>query len=731
MGADSAVRRCILQARSPCKKRACFRNTARMQTCIKFAGVQSIKGQCFTPAVFCPHTWTGLCDGLYGLSELSGSEVCLSTGDLVKVIDIEFQSVTCEDISTKETSQLPLDYKGGFLIVPEEMPFCSIEEMVDHIPTEPEASDTFSFTCRHDLVLDGRTLVAGEPLVLLSIEHHGDDEEGLARCSLIGQTAEEVLVPLSYRGEFYENQSSHSYNLREIMSTPRLRGRHYRHTRTTRCGGPLLLKPVHQVKAIMHLRKNVVQFPSSLEVDVIDVTESSQDVVFVTPLTLAEVAAKPADVFPNMAEILDTPEGTRALFRCRWLPSLRSGRFLVIHGAGDPTVVLASTFKGKKERRHFLLSHCYAGGLRRRPRDFNSVYELYAASCRALPDRGGAPLRVTVATHCESTEEELASLSVGDQLEVLRHEQVKVGGRDDDDGGEKQEMEVLVCRRTLEADDEDEDEEDEEEEGGRRREESEEIYLPMYLQGHFVEKIADNKRYSLADLCKRFPLPLDVKVGRRDPAMADDPLPGFSALRLEEVAAEPTVVVSLADEPDLLFELPVRWISMSVSFTSDPLPWSGGAPPVWRRETVTEVTDNFYFEFRKAAQPEAGAPPPRPPKRSTSTQTAPKNPTPRTASKASHSPAPNPKSMSLPHSLDKLSLRSPLPPPPVELCDGPPPLIPRKPSSSSSGSTQPNMYVQTPKKTKKKKGKRDSGSDHDYEEMIDIVKNAQESVMFY
>ncbi|KAG9328980.1 hypothetical protein JZ751_008522 [Albula glossodonta] len=700
------------------------------------------------------------------------------------------------------------------------MPFCSIEEMVDHIPTEPEARDTFSFTCHHDLVLDGRTLVAGEPLVLLSIEHHGDDDKGLARCSLIGQTEEEVLVPLSYRGVFYEKQSSHSYNLREIMSTPRLRGRHYRHTRATRCGGPLLLKPVHQVKAIMHLsylktlthlptlkltlhslfthrnptnnhlptvtqppspeshergkreremmrnrhqkgkrekewcgigmeeernvRKNVVQFPSSLEVDVIDVTESSQNVVFVTPLTLAEVAAKPADVFPNMAEILDTPEGARALFRCRWLPSLRSGRFLVIHGAGDPTVVLASTFKVSNStfnvlayhnaeqrsgqslmlrlqclslsqcrteeraefnappsvsqpitmqnrgvgrvkcstfsvsayhtewmtgsgwgRRHFLLSHHYAGGLRRRPRDFNSVYELYAASCRALPDRGGAPLRVTVATHCESTEEELASLSVGDQLEVLRHEQVKVGGRDDDDddGGEKQEIEVLVCRRTLEADDE--DEEDEEEEGGRRREESEEIYLPMYLQGHFVEKIADNKRYSLPDLCKRFSLPLDVKVGRRDPAMADDPLPGFSALRLEEVAAEPTVVVSLADEPDLLFELPVRWISMSVSFTSDPLPWSGGAPPVWRRETVTEVTDNFYFEFRKAAQPEAGAPPPRPPKQSTSTQTAPKNPTPRTASKASHSPAPNPKSMSLPHSLDKLSLRSPPPPPPV------------------------------------------------------------------
>ncbi|KAG9330855.1 hypothetical protein JZ751_021842 [Albula glossodonta] len=661
-----------------------------MQTCIEFAGVQSIKGQCFTPVL--RHR---------SVYELSGSEVCLSTGDLVKVIDIELQSVTCEDISTKETSQLPLDYKGGFLIVPEDMPFCSIEEMVDHIPTEPEARDTFSFTCHNDLVLDGRTLVAGEPLVLLSIEHHGDDDKGLARCSLIGQTEEEVLVPLSYRGVFYEKQSSHSYNLREIMSTPRLRGRHYRHTRATRCGGPLLLKPVHQVKAIMHLRKNVVQFPSSLEVDVIDVTERSQNVVFVTPLTLAEVAAKPADVFPNMAEILDTPEGARALFRCRWLPSLRSGRFLVIHGAGDPTVVLASTFKGKKERRHFLLSHRYAGGLRRRPRDFNSVYELYAASCRALPDRGGAPLRVTVATHCESTEEELASLSVGDQLEVLRHEQVKVGGRDDDDddGGEKQEIEVLVCRRTLEADDEDEDEEDEEEEGGRRREESEEIYLPMYLQGHFVEKIADNKRYSLPDLCKRFPLPLDVKVGRRDPAMADDPLPGFSALRLEEVAAEPTVVVSLADEPDLLFELPVRWISMSVSFTSDPLPWSGGAPPVWRRETVTEVTDNFYFEFRKAAQPEAGAPPPRPPKQSTSTQTAPKNPTPRTASKASHSPAPNPKSI--------------------------------KPSSCSSGGTKPNMYVQTPKKTKKKKGKRDSGSDHDYEEMLDIVKNAQESVMYY
>ena len=38
--------------------------------------------------------------------------MCFSTGDLVKVIDIELQSVCCEDISNNEKFELPISYTG-------------------------------------------------------------------------------------------------------------------------------------------------------------------------------------------------------------------------------------------------------------------------------------------------------------------------------------------------------------------------------------------------------------------------------------------------------------------------------------------------------------------------------------------------------------------------------------------------------------------------------------------
>lgn len=44
--------------------------------------------------------------------EISGSEVCFSTGDLIKVIGIELLSVCCEDTSNNEKFELPINHKG-------------------------------------------------------------------------------------------------------------------------------------------------------------------------------------------------------------------------------------------------------------------------------------------------------------------------------------------------------------------------------------------------------------------------------------------------------------------------------------------------------------------------------------------------------------------------------------------------------------------------------------------
>lgn len=46
--------------------------------------------------------------------EISGSEVCFSTGDLIKVIGIEVLSVCCEDVETNQTFELPISHTGLF-----------------------------------------------------------------------------------------------------------------------------------------------------------------------------------------------------------------------------------------------------------------------------------------------------------------------------------------------------------------------------------------------------------------------------------------------------------------------------------------------------------------------------------------------------------------------------------------------------------------------------------------
>lgn len=48
--------------------------------------------------------------------EISGSEVCFSTGDLIKVTGIELLSVCCEDICNNEKFELPINHKGWFVL---------------------------------------------------------------------------------------------------------------------------------------------------------------------------------------------------------------------------------------------------------------------------------------------------------------------------------------------------------------------------------------------------------------------------------------------------------------------------------------------------------------------------------------------------------------------------------------------------------------------------------------
>ncbi|XDV39694.1 hypothetical protein PO909_008895 [Leuciscus waleckii] len=651
-----------------------------------------------------------VCSGVYfqgSIYELSGSEVCLSTGDLVKIIGLQLLSVSCEEIDTGASYELPTDYSGQFRLVAEDLPYNTIEEIVGLCPVGVDACGSFIFTSREELTIENFTVPAGKELTLLSVEA-ADDGERLARCHVLGQNkaSAEILLPLSLKGEFYEYESDRGFNLQEIMSSARLSCRRFRNTNMKNCGALMVFSPVYEISAIMHMRKNVVKFPSSLEVDVQDVTEKLQDLVFITPLSLTEVASQSKESFPTMAEILDSPEGD-LFFNSSWFKELQSGRQLVLHQCGHTTMILASTPKGRKGKQYYFISDRYGGRMRRRAREFGSVYELYLASCQS------PGLKVSVTRHSEAEEEEgIPALSVGEQLEVLRMDGLK------DKSGAAQKVESLICKRTIEVDDEDEEEDEEVD--------SEEISLPLFMAGHFVEKLADNKKYKLTDLMKSS-LPLDVKVVTRDKDLEKDPLMGLTSIKLEETFTETIVLASLSNKPDLCFELPVRWLQMSLCFTSDHLPWSSDEPPELHIETVTEVTEKFYYEYHKLIS-KTEEPPPRPPKRKPSNSKAPKK---------SHKPKnvlPN-VSSNVTKQLDDLALhqtkgkRAPAPPPPDDTPDQPPPLLPRKSISIAESTSMPNMYVTGPTKARNA-ARRLSDSDHDYEDIKDTFNQPHESLFY-
>ncbi|XP_026883028.2 protein THEMIS2 isoform X1 [Electrophorus electricus] len=659
-----------------------------------------------------------ICSGVYfqgSVYELSGSEVCLSTGDLVKIIGVELLSVCCDEIGANSTFELPLNHSGLFKLVPEGLPYSSIEEMVGLQPVGLDACGSFTFVSRNQLIIDNFTVPAGSEITILSVEH-SEDKESYSRCKLTGQqgVSAEVHIPLSCHGEFYECENDHGYSLQEIMLSARLRSRRFRNTKSKKCGSPLFFSPIYQIQGIMHMRKDIVKFPSSLEVDVIDVTEQCKDLTFVIPISIAEVPNQPKETFPIMAEILETPETSR-FFCSHWFEQLQKGKNIVLHRWDKTPMLIACTPKGRKAQRYFLLSHVYGGQMRRKAREFTSVFELYRASTH-LPS-----LTVSVTRNCEAIEEEgVPALSVGEQLEVLRLQAMEVPGNKLEAVSN---MDCLICRRILEEDEnDDEDLEDQAQEG--------EICLPLFTPAHFVEKLPDKKKYCLAELGQHSQLPLEIKVVSRDRVLEKDPLVELPALRLEDAIEETTVLASLSEHPEQCFELPIRWLQMSLSLISDPLPWHNSQPPEFYIEAVTEITDHLYHEYHKFMQRDE-APPPRPPKRKSlipKTEKGPKEAMPVT------------KSNTLPAQLATLSLeqikpilrrRSP-PPPPLgpDKTESSPPVVPRK--SITENLSKPNTYVMTPHMQKKEQTENiSSDSEHDYETLEDIINDAHDCIMFY
>ncbi|XP_006883511.1 PREDICTED: protein THEMIS2 isoform X1 [Elephantulus edwardii] len=533
-----------------------------------------------------------VCSGVYfqsSIYEMSGNECCLSTGDLIKVTQVHLQKVICENLSMGQIIELEPNFQGHFspLVCPQS--YRTLEELVT-ATNQSCRSLPICFISAHTITIKGRVVPENQPLTLEAVEMHLGT--CCARCVLNTGAQEAILyLPLSQKGVFWQWEPGAPRTLLQALQDPSLRGLPFICS-TLSCSN-IILRPQYEVHAIMHMRRAIVKIPSTLEVDVEDVTASSQHIHFIKPLLLSEVLAQ-GGPFPLPVEILEVPEGP-PIFLSPWVGSLQQGQKLWLYGQASPSWRVLASSKGRKVPRHFMVSGAYQGKLRRRPREFSTAYDLLAAL------QPGQPLRVVATKDCEGEGEEnpeFISLTVGDRLEVLGSGQAY--------GAHNREVDVLVCQRLSDLDKE--EEEECEEEG----EDKERFLLPLYLPGSFVEEMNDGRRYGLEDLMAQLSLPCEVKVVAKDASHPTDPLTSFPGLRLEEKITEPFLVVGLGAEPRMCFEIPPRWLDLMVVEVQEQQSPPAGPTSV---ATVEEVTEAFYYRLRKLPACDSQRPPPRPPKK--------------------------------------------------------------------------------------------------------------------
>nr|XP_056702398.1 protein THEMIS2 [Euleptes europaea] len=455
-----------------------------------------------------------ICSGVYfqgSVYEISGSECCLSTGDLIKIVDIQLLKVNCESTEKDQLVELPLTFKGLFQLSPE----------------RPHKTQLQRF-------LPGALSIKGKS----------------PACDKQQYTLQEILQSPTIRGK--------------MLKCPELGSSKYQ------------LCPVYTVEAIMHWRNDVVKIDSTLDVEVVDVTEESQHIHFIKPLMLSQVLLMD-EALPARAEILRPSENT-PVFQSKWVSHLRRGCRIQIHGKVSSWKILATSRKGRRHACHFLISGSYEGRFRRCPREFHSTSEL--ASGLGLAKK----LHVVVTKDDESSDGELPRFGIGDRLEVLgllraRHPSAR---------------DVLECIR----DNGDGD--------------TERIKVPLFLDASFVEDVRDSTKYTLPEVVGRFHLPCEVKVVAN--SEAPDPLACVSVLTLEAQITEPFLMVSLEEELPVTFEIPPRWLDVSLFFTGG----SAKPTPPSISPQVEELTEAFYYSLLKTLPNNTPAPP-RPPKRSDST----------------------------------------------------------------------------------------------------------------
>ncbi|KAJ6663642.1 hypothetical protein lerEdw1_009721 [Lerista edwardsae] len=169
-----------------------------------------------------------ICSGVYfqgSIYEIFGSECCLSTGDLIKIINLQLQKVTCKNVENGHTFELPLNFKGLF------QPSLEAPSGIQKPPIPPN--------------------------------------------------------PFASKSKVSDRRGPRLYTLQEVLQSSAMRRKRLKCPDIG--SSEIQLCPVYKVEAIMHFRNDVVKIDSTLDVEVADVTQESRHVHFIKPLLLSEV----------------------------------------------------------------------------------------------------------------------------------------------------------------------------------------------------------------------------------------------------------------------------------------------------------------------------------------------------------------------------------------------------------------------------------------------------------
>ncbi|XP_007897446.1 protein THEMIS [Callorhinchus milii] len=524
--------------------------------------------------------------------EMHGTECCLATGEIIKVIGFKIAKIIAEisnsdkDNTFTRSMELPLEYPGLFKVLADPCPYSSVKNITESLQIGHNRLGHPRFRSNIDIQVDGVFIKEGEHIVLNSLNEVAGEQ--YVNCEVVREGKSKILkIPLLHKGIFYECEDDQFYTLKEIVEwkIPKNRKRVVKLVKTlTGCepnrypviddlNGDLSLMPIYEIHAVMKFRKDIVHIPSNLDVEVVDVTEFYDINSFVQPVSVSDIFKRPSEDFPLLAEIIEGSDQNT-------YSSLKAGRLIIIHKKHFCNPVIVSENRSDLNKRHFLIPKSYKGRFKRRPREFPTVYDMELAS------KNKDHLHVIATKEFLSDPAEFSSVLVGDQFLVKQCQSIELTGE-----GEKRLVKVMACERIV----------------GKIYEQ---IFLPMYVEGSFVEVIHDKKQYHISEICKQFSLPFNVKVSVRDLSI-NDTLAILPALRIEEEITDPRLLVSLLNDPSECYELPVQRVNMSIQLLQRP---ATEVPHPAPKTIVEEISEDLYYMLRRYENATLH-PPPRPPKK--------------------------------------------------------------------------------------------------------------------